>query len=88
MRTTLDIPDTLLKRAKIAAVERGVTLRQLVGAALARELETESGGAKSGPSGVQFPIFPSQQPESLALTNAEIARDEEAEDARRHGLSR
>jgi hypothetical protein len=29
MRTTLDIPDDLLERAKIAAVERGATLREL-----------------------------------------------------------
>jgi hypothetical protein len=39
MRTTLDIPDDLLKRAKIVAVERGATLRELVTDALRRELE-------------------------------------------------
>ena len=38
MRTTLDLPDELLKRAKIEAVERGTSLRDLVGAALEREL--------------------------------------------------
>jgi hypothetical protein len=38
MRTTLDLPDELLKRAKIEAVERGTTLRDLMGAALEREL--------------------------------------------------
>jgi hypothetical protein len=31
MRTTLDLPDALLKRAKIEAVERGISLKELVG---------------------------------------------------------
>jgi len=88
MRTTLDLPDPLLKRAKIAAVERGVTLRELVGSALAKELDAEPGLTQIQPAGVRLPIFPSNQPASLALTDADIARDEEAEDARRHGLSR
>jgi hypothetical protein len=30
MRSTFDLPDSLVKRAKIAAVERGSTLRDLV----------------------------------------------------------
>jgi hypothetical protein len=38
MRTTLDLPADLLRRAKIAAVERGSTLRELVAKALEREL--------------------------------------------------
>lgn len=38
MRTTLDLPDELLKRAKITAVERGTTLRELVRHALEQEL--------------------------------------------------
>jgi hypothetical protein len=38
MRTTLDLPDDLMKRAKIAAVQRGSTLRDLVAEALRRLL--------------------------------------------------
>lgn len=38
MRTTLDLPDEVLRRAKIEAVERGSTLRQLVIDALQREI--------------------------------------------------
>ena len=38
MRTTLDLPDDILRRAKIQAVERGSTLRQLVIDALQREM--------------------------------------------------
>jgi hypothetical protein len=40
MRTTIDLPDDILRRAKIAAVERGCSLRQLVVDALPREIET------------------------------------------------
>lgn len=39
MRTTIDLPDDVLRRAKIAAVERGSSLRQLVIDALNRELD-------------------------------------------------
>jgi len=39
MRTTLDLPEDLLRRAKIAAVERGCTLRALFAKALERELQ-------------------------------------------------
>ena len=38
MRATLDLPDDILRRAKIEAVERGSTLRQLVIDALQREM--------------------------------------------------
>ena len=38
MRTTFDLPDDLIKRAKIAAVRRGSTLRDLVAEALRRLL--------------------------------------------------
>ncbi len=39
MKTTIDIPDTLYKEAKIRAVQTGQTMRSLVLNALARELE-------------------------------------------------
>jgi hypothetical protein len=87
MRTTLDLPDQLMKRAKIAAAERGVTLRELIGSALARDL-----AAGPPPSGVRkrvhFPVFSSTRPGSLRLTNSDIARSEAAEDRRRHGEER
>ena len=38
MRTTLELPDDLLRQAKIAAVRRGSTLRDLMAQALRREL--------------------------------------------------
>lgn len=87
MRTTLDLPDELLKRAKIEAVERGTSLRELVGAALERELNQAS-GPKPKRKRARFPIFESKAPGSLHLTNARIAKLEADEDARRHGRAR
>ena len=42
MRTTLDLPDDVLRRAKIAAAERGSSLRQLVIDALRHEMDSPS----------------------------------------------
>ena len=39
VKTTIDIPEPLYKRAKIKALERGETLRQVVLAALAHDLD-------------------------------------------------
>jgi len=46
MKTTLDLPDELLHRAKLAALERGTSLKAIVVEALTREL---------GPSGRNAP---------------------------------
>jgi hypothetical protein len=83
MRTTVDLPDDLLKRAKIAAVERGVTLRELIGSALAKDLAARPLPPKRRKR-VKFPVLPSARPGSIKLTNADIAREDEEEDLRRH----
>jgi hypothetical protein len=87
MRTTLDLPEPLLKRAKIEAVQRGTTLRALVGAALERELADQARGTPARRRG-KFPIFGSNAPGSLRLTNATIAKLETDEDAGRDGRAR
>lgn len=87
MRTTLDLPDELLKQAKIAAVERGMTLRELVGAALSMELGKERAVRDRKPR-TRFPVFSSLQPGSLDLTGRDLSSLEEEEDLRRHGISR
>ncbi len=40
MKTTIDIPEVLYKKAKIRAVERGQTLKQIVLESLEKELES------------------------------------------------
>jgi len=87
MRTTLDLPDDLLKRAKIEAVERGTSLRDIVAAALEHEFRRPLDTTKKRKR-AKFPIFESVAPGSLRLTNAGIAKIESDEDLRRHGRSR
>lgn len=42
MKTTLDIPDFLFRKAKSLAAERGIPLRQLVTEAVQEKLKTSS----------------------------------------------
>jgi hypothetical protein len=42
VKTTLEIPDLLFRRAKSAAAERGIPLRQLVTEAVQEKLKTTS----------------------------------------------
>jgi hypothetical protein len=50
MKTTIEIPEPLYKKAKIRAVETGQTLRQLVLASLERELDDSGPGEKPATS--------------------------------------
>ena len=45
MKTTIDIPDALYKSAKIHAIERGLTLKQVVLTSLEAELEPRQDSA-------------------------------------------
>jgi hypothetical protein len=67
MRTTIDIPDELLKDAKRKALEEDTTLRQLV----IEGLKLRSGVAKSRQR-IEFPIIRSKNPGTLHLTNEQI----------------
>lgn len=46
MKTTLEIPDSVFRRAKSVAAARGIPLRQLVTEALAEALRVKGRGAK------------------------------------------
>lgn len=46
MKTTLEIPDALFKRAKSAAAEQGIPLRALVADALTEKLRGRGGDEK------------------------------------------
>ena len=43
-KTTLEIPDGILRRAKAVAAERGIPLRALISEALADKLRSEESG--------------------------------------------
>ncbi len=47
MKTTLEMPDDLFRRAKAVAAKRGLSLKQLVTTALERELEGPARGTRS-----------------------------------------
>jgi len=51
MKTTLEIPDSLFRKAKSKAAERGQTLRQLVTEALQEKLAANTGKARPGEPG-------------------------------------
>ena len=50
MKTTIDIPESLYKKAKIRAIERGQTLKQIVLTSLERELEVPPAFSEPSPS--------------------------------------
>jgi hypothetical protein len=71
MRTTFDLPDELVKRAKIAAVRRGSTLGDLVAEGLRRVLTVES-----APKRKRMTEAPVKLPEGHTIpirTNQELA---------------
>jgi len=46
MKTTLEIPDSIFRRAKSAAAQRGIPLRALISEARAGELRADDAGSK------------------------------------------
>lgn len=45
MRTTIDLPDTILKKAKMKAVQENITLKELFIRSLEHELESSEGAS-------------------------------------------
>jgi len=45
-KTTLEIPDSIFRRAKSLAAERGIPLRALISEALAEKLRADDGSGK------------------------------------------
>ena len=85
MRTSLDLPDELLRAAKIAAVKRGVTLRELFSEALRQELG-RSETPEPPPRHVKFPIIPPFGQGTLRITPEMIRDTELDDDLRRSGI--
>jgi hypothetical protein len=78
MRSTFDLPDDLLKRAKIAAVKRGSTLRDLVAEGLRRLLAEQP-----APERKRMTEAPVRLPPGHTIpfrSNSEIAKIFEQED--------
>lgn len=75
MRTTIEIPDPLLRQAKIAAVEQGTTLKDLITRGLEMVLRSSetSGHRLTGPPVKLSPDSPLRRlaPEEIARIDAE-----------------
>lgn len=48
MKTTVEIPDPLLRKAKARAAERGQTLKEFMSEALQEKLTTKAANARTG----------------------------------------
>jgi hypothetical protein len=71
MRSTFDLPDSLMKRAKIAAIKRGTTLRDLVAEGVRRVLADEQAIPRKRMT--EAPIKLPQGHAIPVLSNTEIA---------------
>lgn len=86
MRTTLDLPDNLLRQAKIAAVRRGSTLRDLVASGLRRELaEPDRRQARPALPAIRLPADAPALRMTPEALKAALADDEAVDDARFSG---
>jgi hypothetical protein len=79
MRTTVEIPDHLLRRAKAAAALEGKSLRAFLTKAVKHELE-RSAEKKIVRKKVSLPLIPSKRPGTLQLSSEDIANILDKED--------
>ncbi len=84
MRTTIDIPDPLFRRAKAAASLAGKSLKVFVTEALETKVAA-SGNLGTVPTRACFPLVRSKSPGSVKLDGQAIAEAIEAEDQRASG---
>jgi len=70
VRTTIDFPDSLFRRAKVVAAVRGSSMRELIIRALEREVNAEdSPRSTSGPKQTRFPVINLKSGRKLDLSN-------------------
>jgi len=83
MRTTIDLPPTLMRAAKARAAEHGESLKDLVNRAVAHEV-----GLPATPKGkrgrVILPLIARDAAPTVLITNEDIADAFDAEDIERH----
>jgi hypothetical protein len=83
MRTTIDIPDALMRAAKARAAEHGESLKDLMNRALAHELGISS-ASKQKTGRVTLPLVARDATPAVLVTNDDIAAALEAEDIERY----
>jgi len=83
MRTTIDLPPDLMQAAKVRAVQRGESLKELFTRAIAHEVGT---AGRPRPAGrLAFPLIGRDSDPRVEITNADIADALDAEDKERYG---
>ena len=90
MRTTVELPADLMKRAKAEAAERGESLKTLFTKAIAAEVGIGRHGARVR-ARVKVPIFGNKNGPLVKITNIDIEQalaDEDAASARRFSQKR
>lgn len=86
MRTTIDLPDALMRAAKARAAEHGESLKDLVNRALAHELGLPS-APKRKAGRVALPLIARDASPAVLVTNDDIAAALEADDVERYSPS-
>jgi hypothetical protein len=90
MRTTVELPEDLLRRAKSYAAARGESLKQLFARAIAAEIGRNHRDAMTKPN-LRLPLFGDPNKPPVDISNDDIARilaQEDAESARRFNRKR
>lgn len=82
MRTTIDMPATLMRAAKARAAEEGESLKDLVNRAVAREMGLPA-TAKGKTGRVTLPLIARDATPTVLVTNDDIANAFDAEDVER-----
>jgi hypothetical protein len=82
MRTTIDMPATLMRAAKARAAEEGESLKDLVNRAVAREMGLPA-TAKGKTGRVTLPLIARDATPTVLVTNDDIADAFDAEDVER-----
>lgn len=82
MRTTVDLPDDLLRAAKSRAAARGESLKELFARAVAHELGFRAG--RRGIGRVVLPLVGRAGTPTVSVSNADIEEALAAEDAARY----
>jgi hypothetical protein len=83
MRTTIDMPTTLMRAAKARAAEQGESLKDLVNRAVAHEIGVPAApGGKTGR--VTLPLIARDATPTVVVTSEDIEDAFDAEDVERH----
>ncbi len=81
MRTTLDLPDEMLRQAKAKAALEGATLKKLLTRYIESGLRREAGVSREGIGRSKLPVIPRRGKRPIPNLTSELqARFEEQED--------